>query len=236
MVVRKKIFEDVVLELDDILKSKRSFWNLEAVSHIDYDDISQIIRLHIHAKFNQWDQKDPFKPWASKIVNNQISNLKEKHYGRFAPPCRTCEHDLGENRCAFTSCGVKTEECPELSKWQKSKESAYRMLLAESSDKAYVDDPEGESRIKIQSAPDLDYFKASDKLHVLMLKGLNEKSQKMYRLLFIESRSDDYISKEMGYKTSEEGMKPGYRQISSMKKMLIARAKKIMKENDVFSD
>ncbi len=230
----KKTFEDILPELDSILRSKKSFWNLDAITHVNYDDICQEIRIHVNNKFVQWDQERPFIPWASELVNRQISNLKEKYYGRFAPPCRTCKHDLGENRCDFTSCGQKTSECELLRKWKQSKEPAYRMLLAESSDETNDLDFQNEPKVQIEAEGNPDYIRASERLHDLVLKGLNEQSRKIYRLLFIENRSDEYVAQEMGYRTTEAGMKPGYRRISGMKKLLIARAKKIMSDHDVF--
>jgi DNA-directed RNA polymerase specialized sigma24 family protein len=232
----KKTFSDISAELDLILSSKRSFWNLSALSHIDYDDISQEIRLHIHSQFGMWDQSLPFGPWAAAVVNNQISNLKEKYYGRFAPPCRKCKYDLGENRCEFTSCGQKTDECQKLRDWRAGKEASYRLILAESTDTCVKNDHHYEQKVKIAAESNPDYEKAGDRLHELVMKGLNPISQKIYRLLFIEGKTDKEVSDEMGYRTSENGKKPGYRRISGMKKILIKRAKKIMRDHDVFTD
>ncbi len=232
----KKKFEDISDELDTILRGKRGFWNLEAICHVSYDDICQIIRLHIHSKFNQWDQSLPFSGWAVEIVTNQIINLREQYYGKYAPPCRKCSEDLGSNLCAKTESGIKCSECPLFSKWEQKKEAAYRIVLAESADKSYYDEEEGEGRIKIEAAQSPDYFLASARLHELVMRGLNERMKKVYRLLYIESRSDDYVAKELGFLTNEKGKRPGYRSIWGMKRTLIARAKEVMKNTDIFSD
>ena len=109
------------------------------------------------------------------------------------------------------------------------------MLLAESTDKAYDSDPEGESRITLESQESPDYAAASDRLHQLVMTGLTPKMQKLYRWLYIEHRSDEFISQAMNFKTSEEGKLPGYRQITNIKKVLINRAKLIMKDIDIFA-
>ena len=116
-----KKFDDIIGELDSILRGKRSFWNLEAICHVSYEDICQIIRLHIHTKFEQWNQDLPFSGWAAEIVSNQIANLKEQYYGKFAPPCRTCHHDLGEKLCEKNPSGLKCAECLDFAKWERKK-------------------------------------------------------------------------------------------------------------------
>lgn len=233
--VTLKTYEDCSLEIDSILASKRSFWTLDSISNVDYDDISQIIRIHIHNKFDQWNQDFPFAPWAAKLINRQIINLKKKFYGRLAPPCQTCEFNIGGGQCSFTPSGGKTSECPKFAKWEVTKGVGYKMLLAESTDKAYDSDPEGESQITLESSYSPDYAAASDRLHQLVMAGLPAKMQKLYRWLYIEHRSDEFISKAMNFKTTEEGKLPGYRQITNIKKVLVGRAKEIMKDIDIFA-
>lgn len=229
-----KIFEDVQAEIDSILASKRSFWNLNSISHVDFDDICQIIRVHIFTKFDQWNQDLPFTPWANKTVSRQIINLKKKYYGRLAPPCQGCQFNMGGGQCSFTKSGSKSSECPDYAKWEITKGVGYKLLLAESTDKAYDSDPDGESQITLESNNSPDYAAASDRLHQLVMAGLPAKMQKLYRWLYIEHRSDEFISQAMNFKTSEEGKLPGYRQITNIKRVLIGRAKEIIKEIDIF--
>lgn len=229
-------FEDISAELDSILKSKRSFWSLGAICHMDYDDVCQIIRIHIYKQFAKWDQNRSFSKWAKEVVNNQISNLKEKHYGKFAPPCRTCEFDLGGDRCEFTTCGMKTSECSKFAEWQQKKEEAYRLVLATSADESYSEDPGGEGRIKIESNESPDYVSASARLHYLMQVDMTDKEKKIYRLLFIENRTDEFVARELGWKTTEKGKPPGYRRISGFKKTFKDKAKKILKDLDIFEE
>ena len=235
LMIKVKTYEDCQEEIDSILSSKRSFWTLDSISQVGYDDVSQIIRIHIFTKFDQWNQTLPFSPWAASLINRQIINLKKKFYGRLAPPCQTCEFNIGGGQCSFTKSGGKTSECSKFAKWEVSKGVGYNMLLAESTDKAYDSDPEGESRITLESKESPDYAAASDRLHQLVMTGLTPKMQKLYRWLYIEHRSDEFISEAMKFKTSEEGKLPGYRQITNIKKVLINRAKTIMKDIDIFA-
>lgn len=232
----KQLYEDKSKEIDSILHSKRSFWTLDAISHIGYDDVCQIIRIHIHAKFEQWKQNEPFAPWASRLINNQIINLKTKFYGKHAPPCVQCEFNLGGGQCSFTSSRQTDSECEKFKKWKLKKESAYRIMLAESTDKSYDEDPDGEGRITVESPAAPDYVRASERLHFLVMDNLDDGKKDLYRWFFIENRSDAFIAEKMGFKTTEKNKTPGYKQISNLKKSLIDRAKKIMSEIDIFSE
>lgn len=230
----KRTFSDISKELDLILASKRSLWNLDAICHTDYDDISQEIRIHILKQFSKWDQSLPFAPWAAEIVSRQIFNLKEKHYGKFASPCRICKYDLGGDLCGLNSDGKKGSKCAKFANWEVKKEAAYHMLMAESSDQTYSGSEDGEPRFVIVSVETPDYDRGTTNLHHLMEGALNKRMFKFYRLMFMENRSDEYVAIEMGLRSNEGGMKPGYRRISGVKKILIKKAKELMEDNDIF--
>jgi len=231
----KKTYQDVSDEIDLILVHKKHFWNLNAISHIGYDDVCQIIRLHIWNKFDQWNQERPFGPWCSKLVSRQILNIQKKVYGRYAPPCRGCEFNLGDGRCSLNMNGLQSGECDKYREWQIKKESTYRLILPERTDKMFDIDPDGEPRVKVEAPPERDYQHAADKLHILIMEKLDDKKKQIYRWLYIENRSDEFLAEQMGLKTSELGQKPGYRQIFNIKKSIIAEAKAILAGRDIFA-
>ena len=76
---------------------------------MDYDDVCQIIRLHIYKKWHLWDQSRPFKPWASMIISNQIKNLIRNNYSSFAKPCLRCPHNMGATSCELQKVKSKTK-------------------------------------------------------------------------------------------------------------------------------
>ena len=227
-------YNDKVGEIDLILSQKRYFWRLESIVHVNYDDICQIIRLHIFKKWEKWDQTREFKPWVTTLINNQLINLWKQYFGRFAPPCKMCEHDLGGTGCAFSASGEKDSSCLEYQEWERKKESAYRIVLAESLDKAYDEDPEGEGRITVEAPEDHDYESATHRLHRLVLPTLNDKHAELYRWLFIEHRSDVFVAEKMGFKSTETDKIPGYKQIRNIKKLLIKKVKKVLAGVDIF--
>ena len=48
-------YEDKVDEIDELLAKMRQKWTLDSISWMDYDDLSQNIRIHILKKWDQWE-------------------------------------------------------------------------------------------------------------------------------------------------------------------------------------
>jgi hypothetical protein len=49
------IYADKAGVIDKELSKRRHKWFLYSVAWIDFDDVCQIIRAHIHKKWHQWD-------------------------------------------------------------------------------------------------------------------------------------------------------------------------------------
>ena len=52
----RESFEDKIEEIDQLLDVNRSKWQLDAIQWFDYDDVKQIIRIHINEKWDLWIQ------------------------------------------------------------------------------------------------------------------------------------------------------------------------------------
>ena len=65
-------FEDHIEQIDKEIKKRRSKWNLTALSWMDFDDVSQILRIHIFNKWHLYDINKPLNPWINRIISNQI--------------------------------------------------------------------------------------------------------------------------------------------------------------------
>ncbi len=218
-------FEDKIDEINKVIKSKSGRWNLKRLSYIDFDDVAQIIRLHIYNKFDLWDQTRPIEKWASEVANNQIYNLKRNHYGRVQPPCIGCKFDLdGDNgeECGLTPSGKKCDECPLYKKWAKAKKNAYGMKLASS-----IEDNYTESAVQ-----EFDMMASTDEFHNIMLSLLTNKVKLVYKLLYIDGLSEDAVAIQVGFKTTEN-RKPGYKQMSNIKNKIWKTAQYVMNNYDV---
>ena len=233
---KKKNFEDMYEIINQVIKKRRNKWKLKAITWFDFEDIEQVIKLHIYKKWHLWDQSRAIEPWVNRIVTNQIRNIIRNNYTSFARPCLSCpfnqnkEGDSGiEMSCGFTTSGKQCNECPLYAKWEKVKKAAYdvKMTVSLENHKNYF--------MNCESSISYDYKNAESKLHSLMKKNLGDKHFFIYKMFFIDNLSDDQVAQVLRFKTSEKGRKAGYKQIKNLKKMLYIKAQILLKENDIFS-
>lgn len=233
---KKKNFEDMYEIINQVIKKRRNKWKLKAITWFDFEDIEQVIKLHIYKKWHLWDQSRAIEPWVNRIVTNQIRNIIRNNYTSFARPCLSCpfnqnkEGDSGiEMSCGFTTSGKQCNECPLYAKWEKVKKAAYdvKMTVSLENHKNYF--------MNCESSISYDYKNAESKLHNLMKTNLGDKHFFIYKMFFIDNLSDDQVAQVLRFKTSEKGRKAGYKQIKNLKKMLYVKAQILLKENDIFS-
>lgn len=228
----KLTYEDKEDVIDDQINRKRSKWRLNALAWLDFEDVSQIIRIHIHEKWSQWDQTRPIEPWLNTLISNQIKNLLRNNYLNFAKPCVTCPHnqsysDMEHALCAFTPSGLQCSECPQYDKWLKNKKIAYDVKVPVSLD-AFSYQKDENANLSVCTS------KAEVKLHRLMKAELNDKHFFVYKMLFIDYVDEEQIALILGYKTNEKGRKAGYKQIKNLKNYYKKVAKELIEKYDIF--
>jgi RNA polymerase sigma factor (sigma-70 family) len=224
----KEAFEDKREDLDQLLLKYRPKWQLSALAWLDYDDVCQIIRLHVYNKWHLWDQSRPFKPWASMIISNQIKNLIRNNYTSFAKPCLRCQYNMGGTLCDWTKSGDQDRTCADFNKWKKKKERAYNIKLPLTLDDGVA--TQNTSSIKDQ----LDYKLSSGRLHELVMKQLSERHKAIYAMLYIDHKDETEVAKKFGFKGDSTKRKTiRYKQISNLKKKFYRIAIKIMEDNDI---
>ena len=224
----KEAFEDKREDLDQLLLKYRPKWQLSALAWLDYDDVCQIIRLHVYNKWHLWDQSRPFKPWASMIISNQIKNLIRNNYTSFAKPCLRCQYNMGGTLCDWTKSGDQDRTCADFEKWKKKKERAYNIKL-----QLTLDD--GVATLNTSSIKDqVDYKLSSGRLHELVMGQLSERHKAIYAMLYIDHKDETEVAKKFGFKGDSTKRKTiRYKQISNLKKKFYRIAIKIMEDNDI---
>lgn len=214
----------------EIYKNK-SKWFLDSMAWMDFDDVAQIISAHISKKWDQWDQSRPIKPWVNKIISNQFKNILRNNYSNFVRPCLNCPfsaaNEGAEDYCSFTASKKQDTTCPLFKKWTKTKKSAYNIKMAVPMENQI----EAVSSLR-DSFVDID--SAEQRLHIEMKKVLTERHYIVYRMLFVEHKSEEDVAKKMGYKTNEKGRAAGYKQIKNLKKQFKDKAKNILATKDIF--
>lgn len=222
-------------KIDAVIKKKKSKWRLKAITWFDFDDIEQIIKLHIYKKWHLWDQSRPIEPWVNRVATNQIRNLIRNNYTSFVKPCLSCPFNLSkgielnyEDSCGFTSDGTQSRECPLYAKWEKVKKNAYdiKMTVSLENHSNYY--------MSVESDVTFDYSEMENKLHALMREHLNDKHFFIYKMFFIDNLPDKEIAKILNFKTSEKNRTAGYKQIKNLKNIFQKKAAELIKLYDFF--
>jgi RNA polymerase sigma factor (sigma-70 family) len=223
-------FEDQLDIINNELLKRRTKWQLTSIADMDFDDVSQIVRVHINNKWDKWDQSQPFLNWVNTVITNQIRNIVRNNYGNVAPPCTDCKFDQGDDRCGYTSDGEKSEECPLYLKWCKTKRYAYNIRLAYSLDH----EEHIENRFE-SSLPDenINFDKSILALTEEIKNHLSAIQFRVYNWVYVEGRSDEEVAEKMGLKTTEKNRAPGYKRIYNLKKQIQEVARKVVYAKDI---
>lgn len=217
-------FEECIKEIDEEIAKRRYKWTLTAISWMDFDDVSQIIRLHIFKKWHLYDQSRPLKQWVNRVVSSQMINLSNNNYKNFARPCLGCAANEGNGLCSIYK--IQSPECPLYAHWEKTKKRAYDVKLP-----VTIEQHETEMQSKYDQSLDLEKF--SKILHIKMFEKLTTPEWILYDLLYIKGVSEEDAALKMGYKTNEKNKLPGYKTIKKMKKSIIQKAKKCFSDGEI---
>lgn len=210
-------FKEKLEEIDLLLKKRQHRWNPH-FSPVSFDDVCQIIKIHLFNKWSQWNQTLPFANWANKVISNQIFNIRRNNYGNSMPPCFGCKFNIGDNLCAFTDSGEKDSQCKEYGHWEENKKPLFQIRNAYPIEN-HVND-------KIQHFEDnLDLEEAFVKLTRFIKKELNYIDFIFFDLKYVQNKSNKEIRKVLDIP---------HKQMEEKDKTIICLVKEIMKKEDLF--
>jgi DNA-directed RNA polymerase specialized sigma24 family protein len=222
---KKPTFEESYGFINQEITKRKGKWNLTSLHWMDYDDVSQIIRIHIYEKWHLYDSSKPLGPWVNRIISNQIKNLIRNNYGNFSRPCLKCEAARPNNGCDIYE--IQCAECPLYAKWQKTKKSAYDIKIP----LALEDHAHEVNPVSFDDGVNLHKF--AENLHKKMKEILKPNEWIVYKGLFIKNKSEEEVAKYMGFKSNEENRSPGYKQIKNIRKKIIEKVKKCLQKDEV---
>lgn len=225
-------FDEAVPIIDELLSKRRSRWYLQ-VNDIDYDDACQIIKTHIFRKFDQYDPKKPFEPWANTIISNQTRNIVRNNLKNLQKPCDGCPWNL-ENKenskgltCSYTSSGEQCAECPLFARWSGAKKYGWNIRTAsslESMNDSGVEFTEDNSGFDVDAA--------MGQLDDILKQKLSKHDYKAYRLLFIDNVPEEVALEQLGYGKNIPQQKV-YKTIRNYKKKLRELVIKTVREEGI---
>jgi len=217
-------FEDCLPIIDEEISKRKHKWNLTSISWMDYDDVSQIIRIHIFKKWHQYQPSRPLTPWLNSIITNQIRNLIRNHYSNYTRPCLKCAAAIDNDGCSLY--GKQCSSCPLYAYWQKRKQSATQIKIPVS-----IENHPNEVRGIFDES--IDVARHAEALHAKMHEILKPAEWLVYEGLFIKNKEESQVAQELGYITNERGRNPGYKQIKNIRKAIIVKVKKCISEGAV---
>ena len=215
----KPSFEESIDVIDREINKRRTKWHLTALAWMDFDDVSQILRIHIHEKWHMYDPFRPLAPWINRVISNRIRNIIRNNHGNYVRPCLRCAAAEPDDLC--TIYGKQCNACPLFATWEKGKKRAYNVKLP-------VPLENHAQEVFNLSADTIDIEKASNNLHTKMHQILKPAEWKVYKHLYVDGEAEDVVAKLMGYKTSEKNRAPGYKQLKNLKKSILIKVKKCL--------
>jgi len=231
---KKPTFEESYPIIDKEIKKRRGKWLLTSIRWMDFDDVAQIIRVHIYEKWELYDHAKPLRPWLNAIISNQIKNLIRNYYGNFSRPCLKCPYAVPPDKCAGhapygATEGAQDSDCSLYAKWEKNKKYAYDLKLPCSLEN------HSHEVSAIESSGDASYrnIENINKFQKEIRKHLKPYEWKVYEALYIKNLSEEQAAEMLGYTTSEKGRSPGYKQIKNIIKSIIIKSKKLLENKDV---
>lgn len=217
-------FEKSIHLINSEINKRKNKWTLSALNWIDFEDVSQIIRFHIYKKWELYDPKKPILPWINRIISNQIKNLIRNNYGNYARPCLKCAAAIGENGCRIY--GSQNYSCPMFKNWYKTKKNAYDLKMAVS-----IEDHSFE--INNQTCNAYDIKKASENLHAKMEELLKPIEWKVYKLLYIENKTEEQVCKILDFKYDKNAKTAYNKQLRNIQKSIIKKAKDCLSDGEI---
>jgi len=217
-------FENYIGIINSEIAKRKNKWTLTALNWIGFEDVSQIIIFHIYRKWNLYDDHKPLLPWINRIISNQIKNLIRNNYGNYTRPCLKCVAAVGENECKIY--GKQEKTCPLYNNWVKTKKNAYDLKMTLS-----IEDHSHE--INNQSIEQCDIEKASVSLHEKMKKILKPIEWKVYDLLYVQNRTEEYICKNLNFKYDKKAKTTYNKQLRNIQKTIIKKAKECLFNGEI---
>lgn len=218
-------FEDKIDCINRLIQKNKGRWHLSDIGGFGYEDVAQIIRLHIYNKWPQWDQTRPFDCWCNKIIIHQIKNCVRNVYSKDAPPCASCPFDRGNDLCGYTDSGIKCAECPAFAKWSKKKQDKYLIKTATSI--------HAENFVEKQDFSDpavaMKLEENIDKFHIFICQFLIPRMANFYKMIYVENLNDDQVIEKLK-KTTGKGITK--RQLIIIRKTLQSIAREKISEFD----
>jgi len=219
-----KKFESFLPCINVEIEKRRSRWLLNSITWMDFDDVSQILKMHIFQKWSQYDATKPIEPWLNRIISNQIKNIVRNNYSNYTKPCLKCAAALPDGGCSVYK--TQSDQCKMFKKWYNKKRDACEIKMPLS-----IENHEHE--IHDKQVGNYSNEEINPEFHKKIKSLLKSIEWIVYESIYINNESESKVAKKLGLKTSEKNRSPGYRQIKNITKSIVKKIKKAMDDGDL---
>jgi hypothetical protein len=221
---QKISFEDCYDVISREINKKKFKWTLNSLSWLSWEDVAQIILIHINDKWAQYDTSKPLQPWLSAIISNQIKNIIRNNYSNYTRPCLKCKASEASDGCKIYQ--TQCSDCPLYAEWEKRRKPAYNVKIPVSIENHV-------NEIQEISEEGYGLERNIQEIHRKMKEILKPIEYKIYEGIFINNEPEEHLAKRLGYISNEKNRTPGYKQIKNIRKAIIIKAKKCIAEEQV---
>lgn len=199
-------------------------WNLTSLFWINFEDVEQILRIHIYKKWDLYDSIKPLKPWLNMIISNQIKNIIRNNYGNYVRPCLKCAAATWGNSCSIYV--DQCSKCPLYANWETNKKDAFNTKIPLPLDYHI-------NEIQPMNHGEFDLLKGVENLTKALKKVLKPTEWLVYDMLCLNNGNEEEVAKLLGFKTTEKNRSPGYKQIKNLKQAILIKAKKHLESGEI---
>ena len=218
--IKQQEFVKVLPIIKSNIGKRKYSWNIPS---LEWEDVSQILILRVWTKFDKYSTaKGTFEHWLNKLITNALNNLIRDNFSKYSRPCIAgCVYNLGNDDCSFTQSRKQCSECPLYKKWTVKKQQQFNMItslsLEDHSNETYNIESDGAS---------VDFSKQviDDRLK----ESLSIRDYKIYKMMFIDHKSLEYIGKKMNFKLLPSSHIPGYQELLKLKRKFINLSREII--------
>jgi hypothetical protein len=219
---KRPTFEESLPQIDSEIAKRRHKWTLTSLPSMDYEDVSQIIRIHIYNKWHLYDSTKPLGPWLNTIISHQIKNLIRNNYSNYSRPCLKCDAAVDNTGCKIY--GEQCSKCPMYEYWQKRKAPAVHIKMPVSIELHA-------NEVNAMFVDTTDVLRHAEALHKRMKQILKPIEYQVYEGLFILHEDEMIVAKKLGY--SHEKGRTRYKQIKNIRKAIMVKVRQCLSNGDV---
>ena len=223
---KNKTFEDCYEEIYKTVESRRFRWKLTAVPSISWEDIRQILLIHISKKWHLYDQNRPLKSWLLTVIHHRLTNVLRDVYLRSCRPCLRCPFYEGDDLCY--EFGNVSTRCDVYRDWTHGKKNAHDIRLP-------LPIEHHQNEVYDITSTHIDIAKTATNIHKKMQGILKPLEWLVYKELFIKHTEEKDVAKMLGFKTTEKNRIAGYKQLNNIRKGIINKVKDVLKDIDIIN-